>query len=163
MRSDFAIDRLFGEGAVFKELFERLECLVPIRGPEQKQLFERRGAVRQPGSCAGKPLRGRFLAAYHALPRELLDKREQHFVDIVRTHLGAEPIQGGGHHLGIELLAIAGHEHVTGFVNQSHSKQLARVDGLLGMLFDIAHLVHAVSEDAARPNVGQNHISVIGE
>ena len=163
LRRDFAINRFFGEAAVFKKLFKRLECLVPIRGPKQQQFFKRRGAMRQAIGCAGKPLRRRFLAAYHALPRELLDKREQHFVDIVRAHAGAEPIQSGGHYLGIELLTIARHEHVTGFINQSHGKQLARMDGLLGMLLDIAHQIHAVGEGAARGNVGQNHVSVVGE
>jgi len=163
LRRDFAIDGLLGEGAVGKKFFERLERLVPICGPEQEQFFKRRSAMRQTVGCAGKPLRRCFLAPDYALPRELLDKREQHFVYIVRAHLGAEPIERGGHHLGIELLTIAGHEHMTGFVDQSHSKKLTRMNGLLGMLLDVAHLIHAVGEGAARGDVSQNHVSVVGE
>ncbi len=47
LRRDFAIDRFFREAAVFKKFFKRLECLIAIRGPEQEQFFERRGAMRQ--------------------------------------------------------------------------------------------------------------------
>jgi hypothetical protein len=50
---------------------------------------------------------------------------------------------------------------VAGLVDEPHGKQLPGVHGLLRMLFDVAHLVHAVRELAARRQIGQNHIAVV--
>ena len=33
----------------------------------------------------------------------------------------------------------------------------------IGLLFDFAHLIHAMREGAARGDVGENHISVVGK
>ena len=74
-----------------------------------------------------------------------------------------EPIDGAGHDLGIELLAIAGHEHVADLVDETHGIKLTGVDGKLGVVLGVANRVHAVRKFAAGRDVGQNHVSVVGE
>ena len=82
---------------------------------------------------------------------------------LIRAHHSAEPAQRRVHHLGIELLAIAGHEHVAGLVDEAHGIERAGMDGLLGMFVGLAHLVHALRKLAARRHVVQNHVAVEGK
>jgi len=79
------------------------------------------------------------------------------------SHLRAKPVQGADHYFGIELLAVARHEHVAGLVNQPHGKELACVNCALGMLVDFAHLVHPVSKLAARSHAGKDDVSRVGK
>ncbi len=54
-----------------------------------------------------------------------------------------------GHDLRIELLAVARHQHMAGLVDEAHGVKLAGMDDAVGMLFDVANLIHAVRELAA--------------
>ena len=134
LRRHLPVNGFLGQRPVLKQLLKRLERLIAIRRPKQQQLFKRRGAVRHSRRLAGQPLRRSLLAAHHALPGKLLHKSQQHLVQVVRAHLRAKPVERRRHHLRIELLAIAGHQHVAGLVDQPHGEKLPRMNGQLGML-----------------------------
>ena len=94
---------------------------------------------------------------------KLLDKGQQHGVDFVRADAPAEPVKGGGHQLGVKLLAIAGHEHMAGLVDKAHGVERAGMDGESGIDVRLADLVHAVGERAAGVQIGEDDISGVGE
>jgi hypothetical protein len=52
---------------------------------------------------------------------------------------------------------------VAGFVDEAHGVEGTGVDGELGMLFGIAHLVHAVRKFAAGSHVGEDDVARVGE
>jgi hypothetical protein len=93
----------------------------------------------------------------------LLHKGQQHRVQFFRPHLRGKPVQAGRHHFGVELLAVARHQHVAGLVDKAHGIKLAGMNRPFGMGLGVAHLVHAVGELAARGHIGENHVARIGE
>ena len=93
----------------------------------------------------------------------MLDEGEQHGVKGIGAHMGGEPIQRGGHDLRIELLAVLGNEDMAGLVNEAHGVKLPGMDCAVGMMFDVADLIHAVRELAARSHIGKYHVARIGE
>ena len=82
---------------------------------------------------------------------------------MVRTDLRAEPVQRRLKHLRIELLPIAGHQHVAGLVDQAHGVERARVNHLLRMLLHIADLVHAMRKLPALGQAAQHYVAGVGE
>jgi hypothetical protein len=163
LRRYLAICGLFGQAFVVEQFLERPESFIAVGGPEQQQLFQSGGTVRRSIGFASQPLRRRLHALHHTDAGKLLDKGEEHGVQRLRADLGGKPVQRAGHDLGIELFAVARNQHVAGLVDQAHCVQRASMDGQFGILFDIAHLVHAMSELAASGHIGKNHVSRIGK
>ena len=81
----------------------------------------------------------------------------------VCADFAGEPLQRAGHHLRVELLAIARHQHVTGLVDQAHRVKLPGMNRPLRMLLHVANRVHAVRELAAGGKIGENNIPRIGK
>ncbi len=93
----------------------------------------------------------------------MLHKGEQHLVERLGADLRAEPIERAGHDFRVELLPVARDQNVAGLVDQAHRVERPGMNGQLGMLFNVAHLVHAMRKLAARRHVGKNDVPVIGE
>ena len=91
------------------------------------------------------------------------DEGKEHGVKRFGADLRGEEFECGGHDLWIKILAIAGHEGVTGFVDEAHGIKLAGVDCELGMLFGVAHLVHALGKVAAGRHIGEDDIASTGK
>jgi hypothetical protein len=160
---DLAVHGLFGERFFFEEFFERLECLVAICGPQEEQFFESHGSMGHAFGCAAQPLPGRLLAAHHPLAGKMFDEGHKELVELSRTYLRSKPAQTSRHHLGIELLTILRQDQVADLVNQAHREKRTRMDGSIGVLCGVAHLIHAVSKGTARSQVGKDNIAVKGE
>ncbi len=110
-----------------------------------------------------QPLLRRLFAAYDGRAGKVFHERQQQFVQGLGRHLGVKPGQRIGHHIAVELLAIAGNDHMAGLVDQSHGEEGAGVYGLVGILVRLANLVHAIRECAAGGHVGKDHVAVIGK
>ena len=158
-----AIDGLLGQRAVFEQLFEGAEGFVAVGGPEEEEFFQGSGAVGRAIRLAGEPLTRSLPASDDGGAGKLLDEGQQHGVELLFPNLGGEPGQTGGHHFGIELLAIARHEDVAGFVDEAHGVKLAGVDGAVGVALGVTHLVHAVGKLAAGSHVREDDVTRIGE
>ncbi|MGA3102223.1 MAG: hypothetical protein ABSD61_10215 [Terracidiphilus sp.] len=161
LRGHLLVDGFLRQRPVLEQLLKRLERLIAIRGPKQKQFFKRRGAVRHSRRLTRQPLRRGLPASHHALPWKMLHKHQQHLLQVVGAHLRAKPFERRGHYQRVELLTIASHQHMAGLVDEPHGEQLPRVHGQLRMLLHVAHLVHPVRKLAARRQIRQNHVAVV--
>ena len=68
-----------------------------------------------------------------------------------------EPLQGGLADLGVSALAIAGDDGVADLVDEAHSEEGARVDGVESG--SGAHLGHAVGEFATGGEIGKDDVA----
>ncbi len=159
-----AVNGLFRQRLFLEKLLERPESLVAVGGPQQQQLFERGGAMRHSTRSRRQPLARRLHAPNHAeLPGNCSTKASSIASSSSAPTSAEKTVQRGAHHLGIELLAVARHQDVAGLVDQPHGIKLAGVNRQLGMLFHVAHLVHAVGKLAAGGHIGKNHVSCVGK
>ena len=158
-----AVNGLLRQRLLFKKLLERPESFIPIGCPQQQQFFQRGCPVRHAVRRPGQPLQRRLVAPHHARSGKMLDKGQQQGVQRRRRHLCAKPIQGAGHHLGVELLAVLRHDHVAGLVDEAHRKKLAGVHRLLRVPGGVAHLIDAQRKLPACRHVCEDNIARIGE
>ncbi len=157
------VNSFLGQRLFLKKLLEGLERFVPVGSPQQQQLFQRGSPMRSPVSSSSQPLLRRLMAANDARARKMFHKRQKHFVQRISTHLGAEPIEGAGHHLAVKLLPIACDQNVAGLIDQAHRVQRSGMNRQFRMLFNVAHLVHAMRKLAASRHIGKNNVPVIRE
>ena len=93
----------------------------------------------------------------------MLDKGEEHAVQFIGADFGGEPVQRGGHHGGVELLAVARHQQVASLVDQAHGVKFAGMNRQFGEFFHLANLVHAVRKFAAGGQIGKNDVPCEGK
>ena len=93
----------------------------------------------------------------------MFDEGQQELVEFLRTDLGSKPVESRRHHFGIELLAVLRQDEMADLVDQAHGEKRAGMDGTLGVLCRVAHLVHAVRKVAACRQIGEDDVAVKGK
>ena len=146
---------LIPETAVVEELAVRRKGGVGVGEPEEGQLFEDDLAIRSPVGDAVKIVLDRDLTAVDRNRRELVDKGRQDPGQLLRPEIILELGQGFGHERRAHPLAVSSENHVEHLVDEPHGVDLARLDRLLGMGFQIAVPVHPVGKYPWRPESRQ--------